>query len=53
MVGAIIGGLLVGIVFGMFRLTIPAPPTVSGLAGILALWAGYQLATYLTNIGRW
>lgn len=45
MVMVLLGGLLVGGAFGLMRLPLPAPPTVEGLAGIVALWGGWQLVT--------
>ncbi|MFZ5632357.1 MAG: XapX domain-containing protein [Bacillota bacterium] len=37
-------GLLVGVVFALLRLPVPAPPTVAGLAGIVGLFLGYAAA---------
>ena len=40
-------GLLVGITFGLVGVTVPAPGTLSGVLGVVGLWAGGLLATYL------
>ncbi|MBO8142487.1 MAG: DUF1427 family protein [Firmicutes bacterium] len=36
-------GMIVGGVFALLKLPIPAPPTLSGVAGILGILFGYQL----------
>lgn len=38
-----ITGIVVGGVFSIFRLPIPAPPVFAGLMGIVGLWIGYAL----------
>ncbi len=38
-----ITGILVGGVFSIFKLPIPAPPVFAGLMGIVALWIGYAI----------
>lgn len=40
---ATITGMIVGAVFGYFRLPIPAPPTLSGIMGIVGIFLGYLL----------
>lgn len=40
-------GFVVGAVFSLFKLPIPAPPVFSGLMGIFGLWAGYSLVMRL------
>jgi XapX domain-containing protein len=40
----ILGGI-VGGVFAIFRMPVPAPATLAGVLGILGLYAGYQLIT--------
>jgi XapX domain-containing protein len=39
-VGAMVGGI-----FSLFKLPIPAPPVFAGLMGIVGLWIGYALVT--------
>jgi XapX domain-containing protein len=36
-------GMLVGGVFALFKLPVPAPPVFAGLMGIFGLWLGYGL----------
>lgn len=45
---ALISGLVVGVIFGLLRLPIPAPPSIVGVLGIVGLWGGWSLVqTYL------
>ena len=32
-----------GVVFAAFKLPVPAPPVFAGAAGIIGLWAGYDI----------
>lgn len=38
LVGAVVGGI-----FSVFKLPIPAPPVFAGLMGIVGLWIGYGI----------
>ena len=40
---SLITGFGCGIIFAAFKLPVPAPPVVSGVAGIFGLWAGYAI----------
>jgi len=40
---ALIGGLIVGIVFSAVKLPLPAPPTLPGILGTVGMFIGYQL----------
>ncbi|WP_078378582.1 XapX domain-containing protein [Sutcliffiella halmapala] len=40
---ALLTGLLVGFLFALFRLPIPAPPVFSGIIGIVGIYLGYRL----------
>lgn len=40
---SLITGAAVGIIFALFKLPIPAPPALSGIAGIVGIYIGYQL----------
>lgn len=44
---ALFTGLIVGVLFGLLRLPIPAPPHLAGVAGIVGIFAGFVL------VGRW
>lgn len=37
---ALLTGALVGIVFSFFKLPLPAPPVLSGIAGIFGIYLG-------------
>jgi XapX domain-containing protein len=39
---ALTGGI-VGAVFALFKLPVPAPQVFAGVMGIVGLWAGYAL----------
>ena len=39
-------GALVGVIFSLIKLPIPAPPTLAGIAGIVGLWLGYIAVNY-------
>ncbi len=41
----LVGGL-VGLVFGLVDLPIPAPPALSGVMGIVGIFRGYKVANY-------
>ena len=41
---ALIVGLLVGAIFRLVKLPVPAPPTLAGVAGILGIYLGYRFA---------
>ncbi len=45
-------GLIVGIVFAVIKLPVPAPATVAGVAGIVGLFLGYMLAVNLGIGGK-
>lgn len=42
---SILTGFMCGIAFAAFKLPVPAPPAISGVAGIVGLWAGYVVLT--------
>lgn len=44
---SILTGFAAGAVFGLFKLPVPAPPVFAGVAGIIGLWAGYNIITKL------
>jgi XapX domain-containing protein len=41
----ILVGLAIGVVFGFLRLQPPAPPTLAGVLAIVAIFAGWWLAS--------
>lgn len=52
MIDSVVMPLLVGVVFGFafsfFNLAIPAPPTASGILGIIGIYAGYNLYLFIS-----
>ncbi|WP_096203010.1 XapX domain-containing protein [Bacillus sp. FJAT-45350] len=40
---ALIAGLIVGFVFALIKLPIPAPPALPGIMGIFGIYFGYKL----------
>lgn len=42
-IGALFAGLILGVVFTLMKLPIPAPPTLAGVAGIVGVFLGYIL----------
>ncbi|ARK30145.1 XapX domain-containing protein [Halalkalibacter krulwichiae] len=49
---ALLSGALVGFVFGLIKLPIPAPPALSGIIGILGIYLGYQLYLWVIPMIR-
>ncbi|WP_413374978.1 XapX domain-containing protein [Alkalihalobacillus sp. 1P02AB] len=47
---ALLAGALVGFVFGLIKLPIPAPSALSGILGILGIYLGYQFFLWLIPI---
>jgi XapX domain-containing protein len=47
---SVLAGLIVGVVFAAIRLPIPAPPTLSGILGIVGLYLGYQAFHWIKGI---
>lgn len=45
---ALLVGVTVGAIFSLVGLPIPAPRALSGVMGIIGIYLGYKLATYLT-----
>ncbi|MCD5407016.1 MAG: XapX domain-containing protein [Desulfotomaculum sp.] len=44
---ALLAGLAVGLLFGKLKLPIPAPPSLSGILGIIGIFLGYLIAVRL------
>lgn len=40
---SLLAGLIVGFLFALLRLPIPAPPVFSGIVGIAGIFLGYKL----------
>lgn len=44
---ALVGGLFVGVLFTLIKLPIPAPPVLSGIAGIIGIFAGAKIVEFI------
>ncbi|CAG9620093.1 XapX domain-containing protein [Sutcliffiella rhizosphaerae] len=47
---ALATGMVVGFLFALFRLPIPAPPVFSGIVGIVGIYLGYRLFMWIAPI---
>lgn len=45
---ALIAGLLVGFLFALIKLPIPAPPAFSGVVGIVGIYLGYKVFEWIS-----
>jgi XapX domain-containing protein len=45
---ALITGLVVGFLFALFRLPIPAPPAFAGIVGIVGIYLGYKIFMWIS-----
>lgn len=43
---ALLAGFILGAVFTLLKLPIPAPPTLAGIAGIIGIYLGYMILSY-------
>lgn len=46
---ALLAGAIVGFVFGLIKLPIPAPPALAGVMGIFGVYLGYQIFNYVST----
>ncbi len=46
---ALLAGIIVGIVFKLIKLPIPAPPVLSGIMGIVGIYLGYKIIEWFTS----
>lgn len=46
---SLITGLIVGGIFSLMRLPIPAPPVLSGVIGIVGIFLGGAIVSYFIN----
>ncbi|MCP3027539.1 XapX domain-containing protein [Halobacillus sp. A5] len=44
---ALAAGFIVGAVFAIFRLPIPAPPALAGIAGIVGIYLGFKFIAWV------
>ncbi|PYZ96126.1 XapX domain-containing protein [Alteribacter lacisalsi] len=46
---AVLAGLIVGFVFALVKLPIPAPPALPGIMGIFGIYFGYKLFQFVSG----
>ncbi|WP_181347765.1 XapX domain-containing protein [Thalassobacillus sp. CUG 92003] len=44
---ALVTGFIVGFLFAVFKLPIPAPPALAGVAGIVGIYLGFKVFTWV------
>ncbi|MED4015876.1 XapX domain-containing protein [Sutcliffiella cohnii] len=44
---ALLTGLIVGFIFALLRLPIPAPPALAGIIGIVGIYLGFKLHEFI------
>ncbi|BBW97909.1 XapX domain-containing protein [Geobacillus icigianus] len=49
---SLVTGMVVGFLFTLFRLPIPAPPALAGIAGIVGVYLGMRLFQWLAIFWR-
>lgn len=49
-IGALLTGMVVGIIFSAASFPIPAPPKLAGIMGIVGIYLGYQLVQHWDRI---
>jgi XapX domain-containing protein len=47
---SLVAGLLVGVLFKIIKLPIPAPPVLSGVVGIVGVYLGAVLVDWVAKI---
>ncbi|WP_078556201.1 XapX domain-containing protein [Bacillus alkalicellulosilyticus] len=44
---ALLAGLIVGFLFAVIKLPIPAPPALPGIMGIIGIYLGYKIYSWV------
>ncbi len=47
---ALLAGIIVGILFKLIKLPLPAPPVLSGVAGIVGIYLGGVILDWISKI---
>jgi XapX domain-containing protein len=47
---SLLAGLIVGIIFKLIKLPIPAPPVLSGVLGIIGIYLGSVIVDWFTKM---
>jgi XapX domain-containing protein len=50
---SLLTGIIVGFLFALLRLPIPAPPALAGVTGIVGVYLGFKLFNWLTPMLPW
>ncbi|MBM6616788.1 XapX domain-containing protein [Bacillus suaedaesalsae] len=50
---ALITGVIVGFLFALLRLPIPAPPALAGVTGIVGVYLGFKLFMWVSPLLPW
>ncbi|PLR78989.1 XapX domain-containing protein [Bacillus sp. V3-13] len=45
---ALLTGFIVGFIFALFKLPIPAPPALAGITGIVGIYLGFKVFEMIT-----
>lgn len=45
---ALITGFIVGIIFALLKLPIPAPPAAAGVVGIVGIYLGFKVISWVS-----
>jgi XapX domain-containing protein len=48
--GALFAGAFVGIIFSLFKLPIPAPQQLAGIAGIMGIYIGFKIGKIILTL---
>lgn len=46
---ALLAGVIVGVVFKILRLPLPAPPVLAGILGIVGIYIGGMIAAWIAK----
>jgi XapX domain-containing protein len=50
---ALITGVIVGFLFALLKLPIPAPPALAGVTGIVGVYLGFKLFMWISPLLPW
>ncbi|MFD1735131.1 XapX domain-containing protein [Bacillus salitolerans] len=50
---ALLTGIIVGFLFALLRLPIPAPPALAGVTGIVGVYLGFKLFSWIGPLLPW
>jgi len=43
---SLLTGMILGAIFALFKLPIPAPATIAGILGILGIYLGFKIVSF-------